>query len=68
MCTNFTDLNKACPKDAYPLPSINRLVDGAFGHNMLSFVEIMTIVAILRPLEIVQMLQYYLETIGDPFY
>jgi len=33
MCTNFTDLNKACPKDAYPLPSIDRLVDGASGHN-----------------------------------
>ena len=20
MCVNFTDLNKACPKDSYPLP------------------------------------------------
>jgi len=28
MCTDFTDLNKAYPKDAYPLPSIDRLVDG----------------------------------------
>ncbi|XP_020239807.1 uncharacterized protein LOC109818687, partial [Cajanus cajan] len=32
MCINFTDLNKACPKDAYPLPSIDRLVDGGSGH------------------------------------
>jgi len=24
ICTDFTDLNKACPKDAYPLPSIDR--------------------------------------------
>jgi len=39
MCTNFTDLNKACPKDAYPLPSIDRLVDGASGHNFLSFLN-----------------------------
>ncbi|GAU39516.1 hypothetical protein TSUD_68800 [Trifolium subterraneum] len=29
MCVDFTDLNKACPKDPYPLPSIDRLIDGA---------------------------------------
>jgi len=39
MCTDFTDLNKACPKDAYPLPNIDRLVDGASGHNFLSFLD-----------------------------
>ena len=39
MCTDFTDLNKACLKDAYPLPSIDRLVDGALGHNFLSFLD-----------------------------
>jgi len=27
MCVDFTDLNKACPKDSYPLPSIDSLVD-----------------------------------------
>jgi len=26
MCVNFTDLNKACPKDSFPLPRINQLV------------------------------------------
>nr|KYP40321.1 Transposon Ty3-I Gag-Pol polyprotein [Cajanus cajan] len=36
MCTNYTDLNKACPKDAYPLPYIDRLVDGASGHSIFS--------------------------------
>jgi len=39
MCTDYTDLNKACPKDAYPLPSIDRLVDEAAGHRMLSFLD-----------------------------
>ena len=29
MCTNYTDMNKACPKEAYLLPSIDRLVSGA---------------------------------------
>ncbi|XP_009123785.2 uncharacterized protein LOC103848687 [Brassica rapa] len=27
MCVDFTDLNKACPKDSYPLPNIDRLVE-----------------------------------------
>jgi len=36
MCVDYTDLNKACPKDTYPLPNIDRLVDGTSGHEMLS--------------------------------
>jgi len=39
MCTDYTDLNKACPKDTYPLPNIDRLVDGAFGQEMMSFLD-----------------------------
>ncbi|RDX64247.1 hypothetical protein CR513_57218, partial [Mucuna pruriens] len=39
MCTNYTDLNKACPKNPYPLPSIDRLVDGASGSALLSFMD-----------------------------
>nr|KYP52792.1 Transposon Ty3-I Gag-Pol polyprotein [Cajanus cajan] len=39
MCVDYTDLNKACPKDSYPLPSIDRLVDGASGHTLLSFLD-----------------------------
>lgn len=27
MCVDFTDLNKACPKDSYTLPRIDQLVD-----------------------------------------
>ena len=27
ICVDFTDLNKACPKDSYPLPRVNILVD-----------------------------------------
>lgn len=29
MCVDYIDLNKACPKDSYLLPSIDKLVDGA---------------------------------------
>ena len=39
MCIDFTDLNKACPKDSYPLPSIDALVDSASGCKMLSFLD-----------------------------
>jgi hypothetical protein len=39
MCVDFTDLNKACPKDPYPLPNIDRLIDGASGYKMLNFMD-----------------------------
>ncbi|PKA55935.1 RNA-directed DNA polymerase like [Apostasia shenzhenica] len=39
MCVDFTDLNRACPKDFYPLPKIERLVDSSVGHSMMSFLD-----------------------------
>jgi len=39
MCVDFTDLNKACPKDSYPLPSIDALVDSASGCRLLNFLD-----------------------------
>ena len=39
MCMDFTDLNKACPKDSYPLPRINQLVDSIAGHKLSSFMD-----------------------------
>jgi len=39
MCVDFTELNKACPKDSYSLPSIDALVDSASGCKMLSFLD-----------------------------
>ncbi|RDX93044.1 hypothetical protein CR513_24746, partial [Mucuna pruriens] len=39
MCTDYTDLNKACPKDSYPLPDIDRLVDNVAGFTFLSFMN-----------------------------
>lgn len=39
ICIDFTDLNKACPKDAYPLPNIDSLVDGVAGCELLSFMD-----------------------------
>ena len=39
VCIDFTDLNKACPKDPFPLPRIDQLVDSASGHARLSFLD-----------------------------
>ncbi|PKA62332.1 RNA-directed DNA polymerase like [Apostasia shenzhenica] len=39
MCVDFTDLNKACPKDFYPLPKTERLVDSSAGYTMMSFLD-----------------------------
>ncbi|XP_013639687.1 PREDICTED: uncharacterized protein LOC106344944 [Brassica oleracea var. oleracea] len=32
VCVEFTDLNKACPKDSYPIPNIDRLVESTAGN------------------------------------
>ena len=34
MCVDFTDLNKACPKDSFPLSRIDQLVDFTIGHKL----------------------------------
>ncbi|XP_056685737.1 uncharacterized protein [Spinacia oleracea] len=39
MCVDYTDLNRACPKDSFPLPKIDRLVDSTVGHAMMSFMD-----------------------------
>jgi hypothetical protein len=39
MSVEFTDLNKACPKDNFPLPRIDLLVDSTSGHQLLSFMD-----------------------------
>ena len=40
MCVeDYTDLNEACPKDKFPLPRIDKIVDASIGHGMLSFLD-----------------------------
>ena len=39
MCIDFTNLNKTCPKDSYPLPRVNVLVDSTARHQLLSFMD-----------------------------
>ena len=39
LCIDFTDINRACPKDSFPLPRIDLIVDATAGHELLSFME-----------------------------
>ena len=36
---DFTDLNKACHKDSYPLPHIDHLANSTARHQLLSFMD-----------------------------
>jgi hypothetical protein len=39
LCVDFTSLNKACPKDPYPLPRIDQIVDSTTGCDLLCFLD-----------------------------
>src|SRR4051812_6092138 len=39
MCIDYTNLKKACPKDPFPLPRIDQVIDSTAGCELLSFVD-----------------------------
>ena len=39
LCVDFTDLNRACPKDAFPLPRIDQIVDSTAGCDLLCILD-----------------------------
>ena len=39
MCVDFTDLNRAYPKDPFPMPRIDQLVDTTVGYPQMSFLD-----------------------------
>jgi hypothetical protein len=39
MCINYTNLNKACPKDPFPLPRIDQIEDSTYGCDLLCFLD-----------------------------
>ena len=39
LCIDFTDINRACLKDSFPLPRIDLIVDATVGHELLSFMD-----------------------------
>ncbi|GKV02599.1 hypothetical protein SLEP1_g15017 [Rubroshorea leprosula] len=39
MCIDYTNLNDACPKDCYPMPNIDKLVESASGNERLSLLD-----------------------------
>ncbi|GFZ12705.1 hypothetical protein Acr_23g0010900 [Actinidia rufa] len=39
VCVDFTDLNKACPKDSFPLTKIDLIADATSKHELLNFMD-----------------------------
>jgi hypothetical protein len=39
MCADFTDLNKFCPKDDFPLTRINKIIDSVAGCKIMVLFE-----------------------------
>ena len=39
VCVDFTNLNRACPKNPFPMPRIDQLVDATVGHPRMSFLN-----------------------------
>lgn len=39
VCVDFTDFNRACPKDPFPMLKIDQLVDATYGHSRMSFLD-----------------------------
>ena len=39
VCVDFQDLDNACPKDDFPLPITEIMVDATTGHGRLTFMD-----------------------------
>jgi len=39
VCIDFKDLNRATPKDEYPMPIADMLINDASGHKVISFLD-----------------------------
>ena len=39
VCVDFIDLNKTCPKDPFPMPQIDQLMDATVGHPRINFFD-----------------------------
>ena len=39
VCVDYRDINKACPKDNYPTPYIDQIIDYCAGNEILSFMD-----------------------------
>src|SRR6185436_16831821 len=43
VCIDFRNLNKATPKDEYPMPIADMLINEASGHHVISFLMVMSV-------------------------
>ena len=69
MCVDFTDLNKAYPKDSFPLPRIDQLVNSTTGHKLLSFMDdqVKTSFVTSQGLYCYKVMPFGLKNVGDTY-
>lgn len=48
VCVDFTNLNRACLKDPFPVPKIDQLVDATYGHPRMSFLDAFKVIIRLQ--------------------
>ena len=67
VCIDFRNLNKATPKDEYPMPIADMLINNASGHRVISFLMLVIIkfswpkrICLKRPF-VVMVLSVYLN-------
>ena len=39
VCIDFTNLNKTCPKNSFPIPKISQMIDAKAWYERLSFLD-----------------------------
>jgi hypothetical protein len=39
MCTHFTDPNKCCPKDDFPLAMVDQIIDSTVGSDIMALLD-----------------------------
>ena len=68
MCVDYTGLNKACPKDHFPLSRIDQIVDSTSGCKILSFLDAYSGYHQIAMQESDQLVTLFITPYGSYFY
>jgi hypothetical protein len=68
MCVDYTGLNKACPKDPFPLPRIDQVIDSTAGSELLCFLDAYSGYHQIKMMESDQLATLFVTPYGTYFY
>ena len=68
MCVDYTGLNKACPKDPFPLPRIDQVVDSTSGCETLCFLDAYSVYYQITMKESDQLTTSFITPFGSFYY